>query len=127
MKQLFFLLLIWIFPLFSFSAINECLTDVYFGNGILTDDGNATANTILLKRTIQKDIYNLDYKEYKKYIGKVKEAYNSTHFLGIYDLVESLFQKSSITDFLDDLKKFGNEMKKTAHDTDFFSLPRCPW
>lgn len=37
MKKLLFLLLIWIYPVISFSAINECLTDVYFGNGILTN------------------------------------------------------------------------------------------
>ncbi len=29
---------------FAFSAINECKTDVYFGNGILTTDDDARSN-----------------------------------------------------------------------------------
>ena len=91
MKRIFIVLLLWVYPLFIFGSINECLTDVYFGNGILTDEGNATANTILLKRAIQKDIFKLEYSEYKKHIGKVKEAYNSTHGMPM-DLAESLNQ-----------------------------------
>lgn len=40
MKKIFFLLLVWLIPLTGFSftdlVIDECKTDVYFGNGILT-------------------------------------------------------------------------------------------
>ena len=92
MKKLLFLLFVWLLPLFAFGSVNECLTDVYFANGILTDEGNATANTILLKRAIQRDVYHLNIKDYNKNIGDVYKAYNSTH--GSYwDIIESAAQK----------------------------------
>lgn len=93
MKKVLFILLIWLYPLFSFSAINECLTDVYFGNGIKTNEKNATANTLLLEKAIKNEFYNGKSVEMDKHIGKVKEAYNETHSMGLGDLFESLFQK----------------------------------
>lgn len=91
MKRLLFILLVWLYPLFSFGAINEYLTDVYFANGILTDEGNATANTILLKRAIQKDTYNLNIKAYNEDIGNVLRAYNHT-YTTLPDFGESFYQ-----------------------------------
>ena len=38
---------------FAFTAIDEYKTDVYFANGILIDDGNATENTLLLKDSLK--------------------------------------------------------------------------
>jgi len=89
MKKLLFVLLIWIIPLLGSANINEYLTDVYFANGILTDEGNATANTTLLRNAIIEQYGSLP--EMKKHIGKVKEAYNNTHGL-IPDLGESFNQ-----------------------------------
>jgi len=90
MKRLFIILIVWLYPVLSFGSINECLTDVYFGNGILTDEGNATANTLLLQKSIKDQIFHGSTSEMKKHIGKVKEAYNSTHLGGLHDLIESL-------------------------------------
>ncbi len=71
-----------------FSAINECKTDVYFGNGILTKEKDAIDNALLLRETI-KQKFGLDY--YNKHIGKVDYAYNSTWDRS-HDLLESYLQ-----------------------------------
>lgn len=63
---------------FSFSAIDDCKTDVYFGNGILTEEEAAENNAKLLSVAIKKKFYNGKTSEMKKYIGKVDYAYNST-------------------------------------------------
>jgi len=64
MKKIFFLLLLWLIPLTGFSFtelfINECKTDVYFGNGILTEEQDAIDNADLLEKSIIKDIYSND-------------------------------------------------------------------
>lgn len=100
MKKLLWLLLVWLYPLLSFGAINESLTDVYYANGMQVNEGNATVSTILLKRSIQKDRYNLDYQEYLKHIGKVTESYNSTH--GLFpDFFESFMQKLDLQSLID--------------------------
>ena len=92
MRKILFLLLLWLYPIFSFGAVNECLTDVYFANGILTNEKNATVNTLLLERSIRKKFYGGSEDKMYKYIGKVKEAYNSTH--GTYwDFIESAAEK----------------------------------
>lgn len=72
----------------AFSAINECKTDVYFANGILTEDEDAEKNAKLLDVKIKNKLG----KNYNKQIGKVAYAYNSTHG-NIPDLLESLLQK----------------------------------
>ncbi len=98
-----------------FSAIDECKTDVYFGNGILTEDTDAEKSAGIIEKAIKQE-FGLDY--YNRHIGKVDYAYNSTRMGGIHDLIESLFQKLSVTEYLDKLKKLGDEMKKTAHEAD---------
>jgi len=75
MRKILFLLLLWLYPIFSFGAVNECLTDVYFANGILTNEKNATANTLLLERSIRKKFYGGSEDKMYKYIGKVKAIY----------------------------------------------------
>ena len=57
MKKLLFLLLVWFYPLLGFGAISECLTDVYYANGMQVDEGNATASTDLLMLSILKERY----------------------------------------------------------------------
>ena len=84
-----------------FSAINECKTDVYFGNGILTKEGDAEDNAKLLDEAI-KQTFGLDY--YKKHIGNVDYAYNSTWDRS-HDMFESYLQLDrEAPDFFDNLK-----------------------
>ena len=87
MKRFFLLLLI--MSTFVFSAIDECKTDVYFGNGILTKKEGAIDNALLLRKGI-KQKFGLPY--FNKNIGKVDYAYNSTEG-AVGDLLESLAQK----------------------------------
>ena len=110
------ILLLAILTSLAFSAIDEYKIDVYYGNGILTEkkDAKFCAEVVLKPAIIEK--FGLDY--YHNHIGKVYYAYNSTHLYGIHDLLESLLQKMSLTNLLDKLKKFGDVLKKTAHDAD---------
>ena len=111
MKKIFLLFIIAFYPSVSFSNLNidssitidEYKTDVYFANGILTDEGNATANTLLLRNAIKKDRYGGKSIELDKYIGKVTEAYNETHIMGVSDLIESLLQKLSANEIFDEI------------------------
>ena len=84
-----------------FSAIDECKTDVYFGNGILTKEKDAIDNALLLRDTI-KQTFGLDY--YNRHIGKVDYAYNSTWDRS-HDLLETYLQLDrEDPDFFDKLK-----------------------
>jgi len=87
MKRIF--LLLTVLTTFAFSAIDECKTDVYFGNGILTTDSQAERNSKILRTAIIEK-FGLDY--FQKKIGKVSYAYNTTHGEG-NDLLESALQK----------------------------------
>jgi hypothetical protein len=63
-----------------FSAIDECKTDVYFGNGILTKRSDSIYNTFeVLEPSIRKELYSNNEDEMYKHIGKVAYAYNQTH------------------------------------------------
>ena len=89
MKKIFLLFVILISV--AFSAIDECKTDVYFGNGILTDKKDAISNTDLLEKSIKKEIYHNNEDLMYKHIGKVDYAYNRT--IGDKgDLWESFYQ-----------------------------------
>ncbi len=84
-----------------FSAIDECKTDVYFGNGILTKEKDAIDNALLLRDTIKQE-FGLDY--YNRHIGKVDYAYNSTWDRS-HDLMETYLQLDrEDPDFFDKLK-----------------------
>ena len=120
MKKYFFIFLVWLYPIFSFGVINECLTDVYFANGILTNEGNATANATILRNAIIDQYGSLS--KIKKHIGKVKEAYNNTHGK-IPDLAESLNQILNATFgkpelFDSQIRKLLNILVGLAHDAD---------
>ena len=91
MKKIF--LLLFIFVSIAFSAIDECKTDVYFGNGILTKQQSEKDNAYLLEESI-KEKFGLDY--YNKHIGKVDYAYNHTDGM-LADLLESFVQKTDGT------------------------------
>ena len=91
-------LLLTLFASLAFSAtINECKTDVYFGNGILTEDTGAEKNAGIIEKAIKKK-YGLDY--YNKHIGKVTYAYNQTSGI-VVDLLESAAQKLSLQALID--------------------------
>ena len=113
MKKIF--LLLFIFVSIAFSAIDECKTDVYFGNGILTEKKDARTNSGILRDAIIEK-FGFDY--YKKHIGKVDYAYNHTYGMG-WDLLESYSQISN-TQGLKDwwVNHLLPENKKTVHEAD---------
>ena len=124
MKKILFLLLVWLIPVMGFSftelVIDECKTDVYFGNGILTEDWQAEDNAELLELALIEK-FGIDY--YNKHIGKVDYAYNSTDG-GIIDVLESLLQKIDGTN-IDKINKYAEVatllaglMTQKAHDAD---------
>jgi hypothetical protein len=117
MKKLIFLLLLWLYPITGFSAIDEWKTDVYFANGILTKEEDARANALdVLYPAIEEDIYGTEV-EMKKHIGRVWYAYNRT--IGeVEDLVESGAQIFEISELLDKLVQSLNEDKTTIHALD---------
>jgi|GEM_PF-1793122 len=92
MHKILFLLFVWSWTASIVGAveIDECKTDVYFGNGILTSREAAIFNTdeILEPAIIEK--FGIDY--YNKNIDEVSYAYNTTN--GFFsDNLESLLQK----------------------------------
>lgn len=93
MKKTLFILIVFVNILFGYS---ECKTDVYFANGILTDEGNATSNTFLLRNTILKELYQNDANLMKQSIGKVERSYNQTEGV-VLDILEAIGQKVSST------------------------------
>lgn len=117
MKKIFLLLILLVSV--AFSAIDECKTDVYFANGILTGPADAQFNTGLLEEEI-KQKFGIDY--YNKHIGKVDYAYNHTYGQ-IPDLAESLNQILNETYgkpnlFDSDMRQLLNQLVKVAHDAD---------
>ncbi len=77
MKKFILLLLI---PLIGFSAdftIDERKSDIYFANGVLTDDGNATANLNLIWKKTAFELYDGNITKMEKELGFHK-AYNQT-------------------------------------------------
>jgi len=56
MKKYILLTLLFFIPLLGFSTditIDERKSDIYFANGVLTDDGNATENLNLIRETVR--------------------------------------------------------------------------
>ena len=100
MRKLLLLLFVLIYPVFSFGAINEYLTDIYYANGMQVNERNATASTILLRDSIRIELYGNSDKEMEKHIDKVKEAYKSTHGFAS-DLLESVLQKLDLQLLID--------------------------
>ena len=119
MKKIF-LLFSTIFS-FSFAAISDCKTDLYFCNGILTKQQTSIANAGILEDAI---IVKYGIKYFKKHIGKVDYAYNSTHGSGAGDLIESLLQKLSIANLVDmasvvsDMADIYTSLTENAHASD---------
>ena len=88
MKKLLLVFVLMLNPLVSFADSNECKTDVYFANGIMTKDWQAIDNAKILKVAIK----NMLGDSYTQKIGKVAYSYNETHgFLS--DGIETVYQK----------------------------------
>ena len=69
----------------AFGSVDECKSDVYFGNGILTKERSAEESAEDNARLLEDAIiekFALDY--YRKHIGKVDYAYNRTDGAVIY-------------------------------------------
>ena len=98
MKNLLLIFVLFFNPLVVFAAIDECKTDVYFANGILTEDWQAKDYAILLEEEITS---MLGKEAFTQKIGKVSYAYNSTNYFGLHDLGEALRQKLDLNTFYD--------------------------
>jgi len=122
--KLLILFLFILYPLTVFAEIDERKIDVYFANGIKTNEGNATVNTWLLRNTILDTKYYGIEIEMKKHIGKVTEAYNSTHNMfvdedGGFDLLESFAQLINYQEYYDAwVASMSYRMIQTSHDRD---------
>jgi len=95
MKKVCFLIL---FTLtFAYASMDGCKTDIYFGNGILTEKKDARFNAGILRSALI-DKFTIDY--YYEYINQVDYAYNSTHGF-VWDNLESALQKLGWTGLWD--------------------------
>lgn len=90
MKKLLLVFLLILSPLLLLAEINECKTDVYWANGILTKQRTAIDNAGILEKAII-DKYDTTY--YTKKIGEVFYAYNQTSENLLIDGKETLWQK----------------------------------
>jgi len=96
MKKLLLLFLVWVYPVVGFSAIDECKTDIYYANGIMTKDTDAQyVAERILEPTILKERFNDDEVEMYEHIGEVGYSYNQTNGF-FFDGMETYFQKLDI-------------------------------
>ena len=97
MKKLFLIFLLLLNPFTLMAAIDERKTDVYFANGILTEEETAYSNAGLLRESI-KEKFGTTY--YTQHIGEVTYAYNETH--GFWqDIKESGYKILNIIEFVE--------------------------
>ena len=105
------------YPIVGLSAIDERKTDVYFANGILTEDWQAEANAELLEIAIKDIIYSGNISNYNNHIGKVTYAYNHT-ISNFQDLRESLEQVINVIGFYDIVVDWLPGTRQTVHNSD---------
>ncbi len=89
MKILTLILLMLFTSLTVFANTDDCKTDVYFANGIKTEQRTAIENADILEVAI---IDMLGTEAFTKQIGKVSYSYNETHGL-LSDGIETFYQK----------------------------------
>lgn len=95
-------------------------TDIYFGNGIMTDSDSAQAGAKTLSVKIREDIFNDSLNQFNEYVNNVDYAFNSTH--GLHDLFpESVMQKLSLTTLLDKLKASVHSVDLTDQITKYLT------
>jgi len=109
MKKIFLLLIL---SSFAYAAIAEYKTDVYFSNGISTEDEDAKRNAKLLDAAIED---KLGTNQYNKQIGKVDYSYNNTNGIP-FDLTESADQKLNIIKWRDWLASLFGYVTSHASD-----------
>ncbi len=78
------------------AEVNECVSDVYFGNGINTSEQDADDSI----QAIQKQ-FKLKYPKKYEFVNDWKVSYNHSYGIGV-DLYESMMQK-----IFEDFKKGG--------------------
>ena len=101
MKKLLQLFFVLIYPVVSFSAIDECKTDIYYANGITTKEKDAQyIAEEILEPIIQKEKFNDDEVEMYKHIGEVGYSYNRTNGFFL-DGLETYSQKLDIQIYID--------------------------
>jgi hypothetical protein len=87
MKKLLFILSLMIGSLLlaQTEKIDECKTDIYFGNGVWNSEQEAIKSAVKLQEIIDREIIKNDSKLKAKY-GKIKYQYN----YGISDMIDLL-------------------------------------
>lgn len=91
MKHLFKLILaLFLFSTTLYSNVDECKTDIYFGNGVWNSRAEAKISRDELQIEINKNIIKGDLKLKAKY-GKVELQYNWSHGRMI-DVLETFYQ-----------------------------------
>ena len=95
--------------------MDERKADVYFANGIKTNEGTASANTQLLLRSIIDTQYNGSEDKMYRHIGKVIESYNNTNGM-FFDLTESADQKLDLIRWRDWLASLVGYVTSHASD-----------
>ncbi len=98
MKNIIILLILVLFPVVGFSSIDEYKTDVYFANGIQTEDWEARKNARDVLKPAIIDKFGIEY--YNNYIEKIDYSYNHTNGL-VLDLWESIAQKLNFQELID--------------------------
>ncbi len=97
-KLLLLLLLVLVYPVVSFSAIDECKTDIYYANGILAKDEDVQKN---VEKVLKPAIVELlGITEYNKRLGEVGYSYNQTNGF-FFDGMETYSQKLDIQIYID--------------------------
>ncbi len=109
MKKVIILLLLCLYPLSIFAAIDETKTDVYFANGILTKKHEAIANMRLIRKNIKNNFYNRSAVKMKKELN-FDTAYNETHGQK-WDLLESMMQKFDWVGLTDMFSSHGADLR----------------
>ncbi|MEA2100038.1 MAG: hypothetical protein U9P72_07905, partial [Campylobacterota bacterium] len=106
MKRYIVLILLTLAPLFlqaNTSNINECISDIYFANSIMTIKDDADKYKDLIKKKVLKEQYNNDLSKMDKELN-FKTSYNRTH--GYYkDIYDTYMFVSSEEDGWDTYKK----------------------
>jgi len=99
MKKYLYLIFLFLTPLFVQAndlAINEYKSDIYFANGIMTDEVNATLAKDLIRDMVLIEQYNNDIEKIDKELN-FKTAYNQTYGLS-GDIYEAYLQLANESD-----------------------------
>ncbi|MGK0255571.1 MAG: hypothetical protein ACI81I_000171 [Arcobacteraceae bacterium] len=82
------------------NTINECKTDIYFGNGVWNSQKDAEKSMIELQKIINKEIINNDPKLQAKY-GEIKLQYNwgQGNMLDVLETYYQLKEAGQVSDY----------------------------